>query len=66
MLIQSPIAWIGDRLDRALHTVGSASDEDHWRETHQAGVVTVRRIGMGDIRQRWPAASPTSPPIART
>jgi uncharacterized membrane protein len=51
MLIQSPIAWIGDRLDRAFHTVGSASDEDYWHENRQAGVVTVRRIGMGDLAQ---------------
>ncbi len=50
MLIQSPIAWIGDRLDRAFHTVGSASDEEYWRENRQAGTLTVRRIGLGDLR----------------
>lgn len=49
MLIQSPIAWIGDRLDRVFHTVGSASDEEYWHENRQAGVVTVRRIGLGDV-----------------
>ncbi|MGA3401109.1 MAG: DUF2189 domain-containing protein [Acetobacteraceae bacterium] len=49
MLIQSPIAWIGDRLDRAFHTVGSASDEEYWHENRQAGVVTVRRIGLNDL-----------------
>ncbi|HTB44979.1 MAG TPA: DUF2189 domain-containing protein [Acetobacteraceae bacterium] len=51
MLIQSPIAWIGDRLDRAFHTVGSASGEEYWQENRQAGAVTVRRIGMGDLGQ---------------
>jgi uncharacterized membrane protein len=49
MLIQSPIAWIGDRLDRALHNVGSASDEEYWREDRTAGTVTIRRIGLGDL-----------------
>jgi uncharacterized membrane protein len=49
MLIQSPIAWIGDRLDRAFHTVGSASDEEYRHETRQAGALTVRRIGLGDL-----------------
>jgi uncharacterized membrane protein len=51
MLIQSPIAWIGDRLDRAYHTVGSASDEEYWQQTRHAGGVTIRRIGMGDLGQ---------------
>src|SRR5580692_1650567 len=50
MLIQSPIAWIGDRLDRAVHTVGSASDQDYWRGDRHAGAVTVRRIGVSDLR----------------
>ncbi len=49
MLIQSPIAWIGDRLDRAFHTVGSASDEQYWHENQRTGAVTVRRIGLGDL-----------------
>ncbi len=49
MLIQSPIAWIGDRLDRAFHTVGSASDEEYWQEDRRAGVVFVRRIGLRDL-----------------
>jgi uncharacterized membrane protein len=51
MLIQSPIAWIGDRLDRAFHTVGSASDDEYWQGSRQAGGVTVRRIGLGDLGQ---------------
>ncbi|HVC63481.1 MAG TPA: DUF2189 domain-containing protein [Acetobacteraceae bacterium] len=51
MLIQSPVAWIGDRLDRAFHSVGSASDEEYWHEDRHAGVLTVRRIGLGDIGQ---------------
>ena len=49
MLIQSPIAWIGDRLDRAFHTVGSASDEEYWQESRRTDNVTVRRIGFGDL-----------------
>jgi uncharacterized membrane protein len=49
MLIQSPIAWIGDRLDRAFHTVGSASDDEYWQDTRHAGNATVRRIGLGDL-----------------
>jgi uncharacterized membrane protein len=51
MLIQSPIAWIGDRLDRAFHTVGSASDEEYWQQARQVDGLTVRRIGIGDLRQ---------------
>ena len=51
MLIQSPIAWIGDRLDRAFHTVGSASDEEYWQQSRQVGGVAVRRIGLSDIGQ---------------
>lgn len=51
MLIQSPIAWIGDQLDRAFHTVGSASDEEYWQEDRRAGAVSVRRIGLGDLGQ---------------
>jgi uncharacterized membrane protein len=48
-MIQSPIAWIGDQLDRAFHTVGSASGEEYWHRTRQAGSVTVRRIGLDDL-----------------
>jgi len=51
MLIQSPIAWIGDRFNRAFHTVGSASDEEYWHEDRRAGSVSVRRIGLGDLRE---------------
>lgn len=51
MLIQSPIAWIGDRLDRAFHTVGSASDQEYWHEDRHAGTLRIRRIGFGDIGQ---------------
>ncbi|HUB15898.1 MAG TPA: DUF2189 domain-containing protein [Acetobacteraceae bacterium] len=49
MLIQSPIAWIGDRLDRAFHTVGSASDQEYWHEDRQAGTISVRRIGYAQL-----------------
>jgi uncharacterized membrane protein len=51
MLIQSPIAWIGDRLDRAFHTVGSASDDEYWQEGRRVGAVTIRRIGLADLGQ---------------
>jgi uncharacterized membrane protein len=51
MLIQSPIAWIGDRLDRAFHTVGSASDDEYWQEDRRVGAVTIRRIGLADLGQ---------------
>ena len=50
-MIQSPFAWIGDQLDRALHQVGSASDEEYWHEDRRADALTVRRIGLGDLRQ---------------
>ncbi len=51
MLIQSPIAWIGDRLDRAFHTVGSANDVEYWHEDRRVGAVTIRRIGLADLGQ---------------
>lgn len=51
MLIQSPIAWIGDRLDRAFHTVGSASDQEYWQEDRRAGTLSVRRIGYAQITE---------------
>jgi len=50
-MIQSPIAWISDRLDRAVHLIGSASDEEYWHEDRQAVPITVRRIGMADLRE---------------
>ena len=51
MLIQSPIAWIGDRLDRAYHTIGSASDQEYWQEDRHAGTISVRRIGYAQIAE---------------
>ena len=50
-MIQSPFAWLGDRLDRAYRVVGSASDEEYWQENRRAAGVTVRRIGLGDLGQ---------------
>jgi uncharacterized membrane protein len=50
-MIQSPIAWIGDRLDRAYHLIGSASDEEYWHENRKAGALAVRRIGLADLGQ---------------
>jgi uncharacterized membrane protein len=48
-MIQSPFAWIGDQLDRAFHSVGSATDEEYWNESRRADAVTVRRIGLADL-----------------
>jgi uncharacterized membrane protein len=50
-MIQSPFAWIGDQLDRAFHSVGSASDEEYWHENRRAGALTVRRIRLVDLGQ---------------
>jgi uncharacterized membrane protein len=50
-MIQSPIAWIGDQVDRALHHIGSASDEEYWHKERQAVSLTVRRIGVAELRQ---------------
>ena len=48
-MIQSPLAWVGDRLDRAIHHVGSASDEEYWQEARRVDALTVRRIGLSDL-----------------
>jgi len=50
MIIQSPIAWLGDQLNRARLTVGSAPLDEYW----PAGVAHparpgVRRIGLDDL-----------------
>jgi uncharacterized membrane protein len=50
-MIQSPFAWIGDQLDRALHHVGAASNEEYWRENRRTTALTVRRIGLADLGQ---------------
>ena len=50
-MIQSPFAWIGDQLDRAFRSVGSASDEEYWHENRRAGALTVRRIRLADLGQ---------------
>jgi uncharacterized membrane protein len=50
-MIQSPIAWIGDRLDRALHLIGSASDEEYWHEHRRAVPIAIRRIDTAELRQ---------------
>ncbi len=48
-MIQSPLAWVGDQLDRAIHHVGSASDEEYWQENRRVAALTVRRIGLSDL-----------------
>jgi uncharacterized membrane protein len=51
MIIQSPIAWLGDQLNRARQTVGSAPLEDYWpAEAGHPGRPRVRRIGVDDLR----------------
>jgi uncharacterized membrane protein len=49
MLINSPIGWIGDRLDRAAHIIGSASDTEYWGKGRATTRVGVRRIGLADL-----------------
>jgi uncharacterized membrane protein len=57
MAIQSPPAWIWDRLNLAGRSVGSADPEEYWSGPgdHSAGVgivdgaLPVRRIGVGDV-----------------
>ena len=48
-MIQSPFAWISDRLDRAFRQIGSASDEQYWHEDRQAGALAIRRISLADL-----------------
>jgi uncharacterized membrane protein len=51
MIIQSPIAWLGDQLNRARLTVGSAPLEEYWpAEAAHPGRPRVRRIGIDDLR----------------
>lgn len=51
MIIQSPIAWLGDRLNRARLTVGSAPLDEYWpAEPASAASPRVRRIGLDDLR----------------
>jgi uncharacterized membrane protein len=51
MIIQSPIAWLGDQLNRARLTVGSAPLEEYWpAEAAHPGRPHVRRIGAHDLR----------------
>ena len=56
MTIQSPPAWIWDRLNLASRNVGSADPDEYWSGqagTGEAGksrpVLPVRRIGIGDV-----------------
>lgn len=51
MIIQSPIAWLGDEFNRARLMLGSAPIEDYWpAEAGQAARPQVRRIGLADLR----------------
>ena len=56
MAIQSPPAWIWDRLNHAGRSVGSADPDEYWSgqsATGSAGItraaLPVRRIGIGDV-----------------
>lgn len=50
MLIQSPIAWLGDQVSRARHTVGSAPLEEYWpAEAAHPARPHVRRIHAADL-----------------
>lgn len=51
MIIQSPIAWLGDRLNRARLTVGSAPLDEYWpAEAAHPASPSVRHIGLDDLR----------------
>lgn len=56
MTIQSPPAWIWDRLHIAGRNVGSADPDEYWSEQARASLagksrvaLPVRRIGVGDV-----------------
>jgi uncharacterized membrane protein len=50
MLIQSPIAWVGDRLNQARLTVGSAPLDEYWpAEAAHPARPHVRRIHTADL-----------------
>ena len=50
-MIQSPIAWLGDRLNHARLTVGSVPREDYWpTPARQSTALVVRRIGLAELR----------------
>lgn len=51
MLIQSPIAWLGDQFSRARHSVGSAPLDEYWpAEAADPARPRVRRIRFDDLR----------------
>ncbi len=51
MIIQSPIAWLGDQLNRWRQTVGSAPLDEYWPpEAAHPASPSVRRIGLDDLR----------------
>ena len=60
MAIQSPPAWIWDRLNSSSRTVGSADENEYWPEHGERSAdgeavedsgagLPVRRIGVGDV-----------------
>ncbi|MBV9749189.1 MAG: DUF2189 domain-containing protein [Acetobacteraceae bacterium] len=51
MAIQSPIEWGWEQLKVTASTVGSTSPDEYWSEAGaQPGRLTVRRIGVADLR----------------
>lgn len=48
-MIQSPIGWLSDQLDRTIHVIGSETDETYWKADRRSPAIAVRRIGVGDV-----------------
>lgn len=51
MTIQSPIAWLWDRMALATHAIGAAPADEYWPEAeiHHPGRPAVRRIHIDDL-----------------
>ena len=51
-IIQSPPAWLWEKLTAAQQDVGSAGADEYWsRRAASGGVPAVRRIGLADLRE---------------
>ena len=49
-MIQSPIAWLGDRLNHARLSVGTEARDAYWpARAHPSATLEVRRIGVADL-----------------
>lgn len=50
MTIGTPLGWAVERLDRAVHVVGSAGADEYWHRADAIpGTPVIRRIGSADI-----------------